>query len=78
MARTDSPDSAGAQFFLVGTDAASGLDAQGTYVVFGTTDQAGIDVVNDILALHEEDPTSGLGGHPSRPVTINSVTIEES
>jgi cyclophilin family peptidyl-prolyl cis-trans isomerase len=78
MARTGDPNSAGAQFFLIGTDAASALDAQGTYVVFGTTDQAGIDVVNSILALHEADPTSGLGGAPSRPVTINSVTITES
>ncbi len=72
------PNSAGAQFFLVGTDAASALDAQGTYVVFGTTDQAGIDVVNAILDLHEADPSSGLGGAPSRPVTIESVTITES
>jgi cyclophilin family peptidyl-prolyl cis-trans isomerase len=78
MARTGDPNSAGAQFFLVGTDAASALDAQGTYVVFGTTDQAGIDVVNSILDLHEADPSSGLGGAPSRPVTIESVTIEES
>jgi len=78
MARTEAPDSASAQFFLVGTEAASALDAQGTYVVFGRTDQAGIDVVNAILALHEADPTNPLGGAPSRPVTINSVTIEES
>jgi cyclophilin family peptidyl-prolyl cis-trans isomerase len=79
MARLpDTPDSASAQFFLVGTDAASGLDADGSYVVFGNTDQAGIDVVNAILALHEPDPTSNLGGAPSRPVTINTVTIEES
>ena len=78
MARTGDPNSAGAQFFLIGTDAASALDAQGTYVVFGTTDQAGIDVVNSILDLHEADPSSGLGGAPSRPVTIESVTIEES
>ena len=78
MARTDQPNSASAQFFLVGTDAAAGLNAQGTYVVFGNTDQAGIGVVNDILALHEADPSNPLGGAPSRPVTIESVTIEES
>ncbi len=78
MARTEAPNSASAQFFLVGTDAAEGLNAQGTYVVFGNTDQAGIDVVNAILALHEADPTNPLGGAPSRPVTIRSVTIEES
>ena len=78
MARTDAPNSASAQFFFVGTDAASSLDAQGTYVVFGNTDQAGIDVINAILDLHEDDPTNPLGGAPSEPVTINSVTIEES
>jgi cyclophilin family peptidyl-prolyl cis-trans isomerase len=78
MARTADPNSAGAQFFLIGTDAAEALEAQGTYVVFGNTDDAGIDVVNAILDLHEADPTSGLGGAPSRDVTINSVTIEES
>jgi cyclophilin family peptidyl-prolyl cis-trans isomerase len=80
MARTREPNSASAQFFMVGTDAASNLDADGSYVVFGNTDQAGIDVVNSILALHEDDPdpANQLGGAPSRPVTINSVTIEES
>jgi cyclophilin family peptidyl-prolyl cis-trans isomerase len=78
MARTDAPDSAGGQFFLVGTDAVEGLNAQGTYVPFGTTDPAGIDVINAILDLHEDQPDNPLGGAPSRPVTINSVTIEES
>jgi cyclophilin family peptidyl-prolyl cis-trans isomerase len=77
MARTAEPDSASAQFFLVADAAAEGLNAQGTYVVFGNADDAGLGVVQDILALHEADPTSGLGGAPSRPVTINSVTIEE-
>ncbi len=77
MARTAEPNSASAQFFFVGTDAASALDAQGTYVVFGTTDDAGIEVINAILALNEDDPDSGLGGAPSETVTVNSVTIEE-
>ena len=78
MARTNDPNSASAQFFLVGTDAASALDGQGTYVVFGTTDEAGIEVINAVLALNEDDPASGLGGAPSETVTINSVTIEET
>ena len=78
MARNSSPDSASAQFFLVADDAASNLDGDGSYVVFGNTDDAGLGVVQDILALHEADPTSNLGGAPSRPVTINSVTIEAS
>jgi len=78
MARTGEADSAGAQFFFVANDSASALDAQGTYVVFGETDAAGLEVVQSILDLHEADPTSGLGGAPSRAVTINSVTIEET
>ncbi len=78
MARGSGPDSGSAQFFFVGTDAASTLDAQGTYVVFGTTDDAGIDVVNAVLALNEDDPASGLGGAPSETVTVNSVTIEQT
>ena len=78
MARAAGPDSASAQFFFVGTDAASSLDGQGTYVVFGTTDEAGIEVITAVLALNEDDPASGLGGAPSETVTINSVTIEES
>ena len=78
MARSAGPDSGSAQFFFVGTDAASALDSQGTYVVFGTTDDAGTAVINDILALNEDDPSSGLGGAPSETVTINSVTIEET
>ena len=78
MARSADPDSGSAQFFFVGTDAASALDGQGTYVVFGTTDDAGIGVINDILALNEDDPDSGLGGSPSETVTINSVTIEQT
>ena len=78
MARTAEPDSAGAQFFLVADDAASALDAQGTYVVFGDTDAAGLEVVRTILALHQDQPDNPLGGAPNPPVTVNSVTIEES
>jgi cyclophilin family peptidyl-prolyl cis-trans isomerase len=78
MARSAGPDSSGAQFFLVAGPAASGLDGEGTYVVFGQTDDAGLGVVQSILDLNEDDPASGLGGAPSRPVTVNSVTIEES
>jgi cyclophilin family peptidyl-prolyl cis-trans isomerase len=78
MARTPEPDSAGAQFFLVANDSASGLDADGSYVVFGETDAAGLEVVRAVLRLHEDQPDNPLGGAPSEPVTINSVTIEES
>ena len=77
MARTSQPNSAGAQFFFVAGPKASALDAQGTYVTFGKV-KAGLDVVQKILSLNVDNPSSGLGGAPSRPVTIKTVTITES
>lgn len=75
MARSQGPDSGGAQFFFVTGPNGSLLDAQGTYVTFGKVTQ-GLDVIKAIQALH--DPTtSGVGGQPSRTVTVNSVTISE-
>lgn len=67
------PDSSSAQFFFCATDACSGLDAQGIYIEFGQT-TTGLEVLEAILALA---PASGEGP-PSTPVTVNSVTIEES
>ena len=78
MARSAGPDSSSAQFFFVTGENAAALDGQGTYLVFGTTDDAGIAVLETIIGLHEDDPTSGLGGAPSREVMINSVTILEA
>lgn len=77
MARTAAPDSASAQFFFVAGEGASALDSQGTYVVFGETTE-GIDVVEGILASHEDDPSNPLGGAPNPTVTIKSITIEEA
>ena len=77
MARTPQPDSSGAQFFFVAGPAAAALDDDGSYLVFGNTDEDGLSVVQSILALNEDDPASQLGGSPSRPVIVNSVTIEE-
>lgn len=73
MARTQQPNSAGSQFFFTVTDASSKLDAQGTYVVFGTV-ITGLDVLEKILATNVEG-TSGLGGAPNPPVTVTSVVI---
>lgn len=76
MARSAGPDSASAQFFLTTGPNASRLDGQGTYVVFGQTDEAGLAVAQSIIGLHE--PGGSLGGAPSRDVTVRSVTIEET
>ncbi|MCY4664515.1 MAG: peptidylprolyl isomerase [Acidimicrobiaceae bacterium] len=76
MARSAGPDSASAQFFLTTGPNTSRLDGQGTYVVFGQTDDAGLAVAQSIMGLHE--PGGPLGGAPSRDVTVRSVTIEET
>ena len=76
MARSAGQDSASAQIFLTTGPNASRLDGQGTYVVFGQTDDAGLAVAQSIIGLHE--PGGPLGGAPSRDVTVHSVTIEET
>jgi peptidyl-prolyl cis-trans isomerase B (cyclophilin B) len=77
MARSGGPDGGSAQFFFSVDDNVTALDSQGTYVTFGTVTE-GLDVLQAIMGLHEADPTSQLGGGPSRPVTIEKVTITES
>jgi peptidyl-prolyl cis-trans isomerase B (cyclophilin B) len=77
MARSAGPDGGSAQFFFSVDENVTALDSQGTYVTFGTVTQ-GLDVLQAIMGLHQADPTSQLGGGPSRPVTIESVTITES
>lgn len=78
MARSAGPNSASAQFFFTTGPNAAALNGQGTYVVLGNTDDAGLGVLQGIIGLHVADPASGLGGAPSRTVTINSVTIEQT
>ncbi len=77
MARSGGPDGGSAQFFFSVDENVTALDSQGTYVTFGTVTE-GLDVLQAIMALHQDDPTSQLGGGPSRPVTIEKVTITES
>lgn len=75
MARTSGPDSGGAQFFFATGPKVSNLDGQGTYVTFGKVTK-GLDVLKEIIGLHEAT-TDGLGGKPSRTVTVKSITITE-
>ncbi len=75
MARSGGPNASGAQFFFGVNDAVQNLDAAGTYLKFGRV-TAGLEVLEAILALHEDDPASGFGG-PSRTITLNTVTIQE-
>ena len=76
MARSAGPDAAGAQFFITTGPETALLDSQGTYVVFGRTDDAGLEVAQSIMSLHVD--TGVMGGAPSRDVTVRSVTIEET
>ena len=76
MARSGPPNSGSAQFFFSVTDAVSALDAQGTYVVFGAVTE-GLDVLEQILDSHEDQPDNPLGGAPSPAVTVDAITITE-
>jgi cyclophilin family peptidyl-prolyl cis-trans isomerase len=71
------PQGGGAQFFFSTGPNTANLNGQGTYVTFGKTSE-GLDVLKTIIGLHQDDPSSGLGGHPSRTVTVKTITITES
>ena len=75
MARTGAADSGGAQFFFATGPNVSKLDGQGTYVTFGHVSK-GLDVLKKIISLHEAT-SDGLGGKPSRTVTVKTITITE-
>ena len=75
MARSAGLNSSGAQFFLTTGPEVSALDAQGSYIVFGETDDAGLAVLQDIMELYRVDPDSPYGGSSVREVTVLSVTI---
>jgi cyclophilin family peptidyl-prolyl cis-trans isomerase len=77
MARSSGANSGGAQYFFVTGPNAAGLNSQGTYVTFGHI-TTGIQVAMNIIGLNQDDPSSGLGGGPSRVVTVKTVTIKES
>jgi len=81
MARSQGPDSSGAQFFLTTGPEVSSLDAQGTYLLFGSVDE-GLDVLKAIQAsgvpFPAGSPMADLGSGPKDPVIVNKVTIEES
>jgi len=81
MARTEAPNSSGAQYFVATGPGVSGLDAQGTYLKFGKVTE-GMDVVKKIASLYVPfppgSPNAQLGGGPKEPVIINTLTITES
>jgi len=75
MARSSGENSGGAQWFFTTGPNASNLDAQGTYVTFGHVTE-GLDILQTMLATASQG--GAMGGSPNPPVTVNSVTIQES
>ncbi len=71
MARSNSPDSAGSQFFICHAEAPQ-LD--GNYTVFGLA-VTGLDVV-DTIVMGEKNPAAGRD-YPAVPVHINKITMFE-
>ena len=69
MARTNDPNSAGSQFFLMHQDAPF-LDNQ--YTVFGKI-TSGVEVVDKIV----NEPRD-RNDRPNRPTTINKITVTET
>jgi peptidyl-prolyl cis-trans isomerase B (cyclophilin B) len=69
MARTNDPNSAGSQFFIMHGDAPF-LDRQ--YTAFGQV-TSGLDVVDKIV----NQPRDASDRPKSNPAKINSITIEE-
>lgn len=85
MARTAAPDSASAQFFFSAGPETANLDGEpgnpdgsgrGTYVTFGRTVE-GLEVLQEILSLHVDDPALS-GGGPGQQVIVETVEISES
>ena len=73
MARTNDPDSAGSQFFIVlSDDAASSLD--GMYAAFGKVIE-GIEIIEKIENTDFEIDNA-MFGTLKNPITIESVTVD--
>ncbi len=65
------PDTNGSQFFLVFRDS----QFPPSYTVFGTIDEAGLAVIDEIAAVGNDGANPAGGGTPSEDVTIESVTV---
>jgi len=72
MANTGRPGSNGSQFFLVYADS----QLPPSYTVFGTVDDAGLAVIEEVAAEGDDGSMAAGGGAPNRGVQIESVTVE--
>ena len=71
MARTQAPNSAGAQWFVTAGPNAANLDVQGTYVPFGQV-TSGLEIIQEMIATVSDD-----GQTPSETVTVDAITITQ-
>ena len=72
MARTQDPDSAGSQFFIVHADHARSLDGQ--YTVFGKIEE-GLDVLDEIAAVDCDFGPGGERSSPRQRIEIQTVRL---
>lgn len=77
FARSSQANSTSAQFFVGAGPKVSVLNDQGNYIKIGRI-TSGLDVAKKILALNQDDPSSQLGGAPSREVKITKIEITET
>ena len=73
MARTNVPDSASSQFFIMHDDA-SYLDGQ--YAAFGKITE-GLEVIDKIAGVKTQSLPNGMEDVPVEPQVIKSITIDE-
>jgi peptidyl-prolyl cis-trans isomerase B (cyclophilin B) len=75
MAKSQAPDSAGSQFFLVYEDSALPPE----YTVMGTVGESGLEVLDDIAetGVKSDDPTDRDNQVPKRPVTIENAVVDD-
>lgn len=77
MARTNDPDSATSTFFVtLGPNSAVGPALDGKYAAFGTIDEAGMAIVNAIVADHLAAATGQMGTIANEADQPKIVSIE--
>ncbi|MCR9243422.1 MAG: peptidylprolyl isomerase [bacterium] len=74
MARSQDPDSAGSQFFVMHGEHAQHLD--GAYTVFGKVEE-GLDVLDEIASIDCEFGPGGEKSVPTERVEIKNVELRE-
>ena len=81
MARTNAPNSATSTFFVtLGSGSSVGASLNDKYAAFGTIDDAGMAIVDKIVADYlpnVTDPSMGAIANESKQAKITSITISD-